>query len=139
MLHRNAERTFVQATGDHDGDRILRHRTEARMRGYTASRFSFNTTGGRCETCEGQGLRKIEMSFLPDVRVTCETCHGARLKPEALAVKIAGEDVEEEVVPEQDVTALDAIPGYDDETRALYAGGLSEDTGSGGGEDSMAE
>ena len=54
-------------------------------------------------------------------------------------VKIAGEDVEEEVVPEQDVTALDAIPGYDDETRALYAGGLSEDTGNGGGEDTMAE
>ncbi|MFA5680481.1 MAG: excinuclease ABC subunit UvrA [Hydrogenophaga sp.] len=68
---------------------------EARARGYGPGRFSFNTGEGRCPACEGQGMRTIEMSFLPDVKVPCEVCHGARFNPETQAVTWKGKNIGE--------------------------------------------
>jgi excinuclease ABC subunit A len=66
---------------------------EAKARGYGPGRFSFNTGEGRCPGCEGQGMRTIEMSFLPDVKVPCEVCHGARFNPETQAVTWKGKNI----------------------------------------------
>jgi len=67
--------------------KVFAQTRDARQRGYKAGRFSFNVKGGRCEECQGQGLRKIEMNFLPDLYVTCPACHGSRFNRQTLAVR----------------------------------------------------
>jgi excinuclease ABC subunit A len=79
---------------------------ESRQRGYRAGRFSFNLKGGRCEACQGEGLRRIEMNFLPDVFVTCEVCRGRRYNSETLAVKYKGFSIADLL----EMTAQDALP-----------------------------
>jgi excinuclease ABC subunit A len=78
----------------------------SRERGYRAGRFSFNVKGGRCEACQGDGLRRIEMNFLPDVFVTCEVCRGRRYNSETLAVKYKGYSIADIL----DMTVQDALP-----------------------------
>ncbi|HKN22088.1 MAG TPA: excinuclease ABC subunit UvrA [Terracidiphilus sp.] len=79
---------------------------EARERGYKPGRFSFNVTGGRCEACQGDGQRRIEMNFMPDVYVQCEVCNGRRYNQETLAVKFHGHSIADVL----DLTIEDALP-----------------------------
>ncbi len=79
---------------------------EARERGYKPGRFSFNVSGGRCETCQGDGQRRIEMNFMPDVYVTCEVCNGRRYNQETLAVKFNGYSIADVL----DLAIEDALP-----------------------------
>lgn len=82
---------------------------ESMIRGYKPGRFSFNVKGGRCETCEGSGLRKIEMSFLPDVYVECETCQGKRFNRETLEIRYKGKSIADIL----NMTIDEAVPFFE--------------------------
>jgi excinuclease ABC subunit A len=99
---------------------------EARARGYKAGRFSFNVKGGRCEACQGDGMLKVEMHFLPDVFVECETCGGKRYNRETLEVKYRGMSIADvlQLTVEQAATELDAIPKIRELLAALTRVGL---------------
>lgn len=99
---------------------------EARMRGYTASRFSFNVKGGRCETCEGDGIIKIEMQFLSDVYIECEQCHGKRYNRETLEVKYKGMNIADvlALTVEQSVEFFENIPQIHRKLKCLFDVGL---------------
>jgi excinuclease ABC subunit A len=99
---------------------------EAKARGYLAGRFSFNTGEGRCPGCEGAGVRTIGMSFLPDVKVLCETCHGARFNPETLAVTWRGKSIGEVLQMEVDeaVDFFAAMPNISHPLQLLKDVGL---------------
>ena len=88
---------------------------EAKIRGYSAGRFSFNVKGGRCETCEGAGMRVIEMNFLPDVNVPCETCKGKRYNRETLEVRFKGKSITDVL----DMTVEKAVEFFDNQPRIL--------------------
>ncbi|MDH7605559.1 MAG: excinuclease ABC subunit UvrA [Melioribacter sp.] len=99
---------------------------ESKMRGYTAGRFSFNVSGGRCEECNGDGLKKIEMNFLPDVYVTCEACNGKRYNRETLEILYKTKSISDVL----DMTVEEALSFFEDypvlhrKIKALYDVGL---------------
>jgi len=99
---------------------------EARARGYTPGRFSFNVKGGRCEACEGDGVIRIEMHFLPDVYVTCETCRGFRYNRDTLEVRFKGKNIAEvlEMTVEEALPFFDAIPVISKKLKLLSDVGL---------------
>lgn len=100
---------------------------EAKMRGYKAGRFSFNVKGGRCESCEGDGVIKIEMHFLPDVYVQCEACKGARYNRETLEVKYKGKSIADvlDMTVEEAEEFFEAIPSIRDKMTTLKDVGLT--------------
>ena len=100
---------------------------ESRARGYTPGRFSFNVKGGRCEACQGDGLIKVEMHFLPDIYVPCDQCHGARYNRETLEIKYKGKSINEilNMTVEEGREFFDAVPMIARKLQTLIDVGLS--------------
>ena len=99
---------------------------DAKMHGYNAGRFSFNVKGGRCEACQGDGILKIEMHFLPDIYVPCEVCGGSRYNRETLSVKYKGKNIYEvlEMTVEEGMQFFESIPKIYRKLKTLYDVGL---------------
>lgn len=99
---------------------------EAEVRGYKAGRFSFNVKGGRCEHCQGDGVNKIEMHFLPDVYVTCPACHGKRYNREALEIKYKGKDISEvlDMTIDEAVEFFENVPSIASKLKTIQEVGL---------------
>jgi len=115
-------------TGAFDAIRNLFTKTkEAKVRGYKPGRFSFNVKGGRCEACQGQGVKKIEMHFLPDVYVECEDCKGTRYNRQTLEVKYRGKNIADvlQMTVEEALEFFDAFPDVKRLMTALNDVGLS--------------
>lgn len=100
---------------------------EAKMRGYSKGRFSFNVKGGRCEACCGDGIIKIEMNFLPDIYVPCDVCGGKRYNRETLEVKYKGKTISDvlDMTVEEALSFFDSIPKIKNKLQTLYDVGLS--------------
>jgi len=100
---------------------------DAKAKGYSKGRFSFNVKGGRCEACSGDGINKIEMNFLPDVFVTCEVCGGKRYNRETLEVKYKGKNISEvlDMTVEEALVFFENVPKIRNKLQTLYDVGLS--------------
>jgi excinuclease ABC subunit A len=107
--------------------RLYAETTDARIRGFGASRFSFNTAGGRCEACEGQGMQRIEMSFLPDVQVLCDVCGGRRFNSETLGILFKGKSIGETL----SLAVDDAVEFFAAQRSVLHPVQLLKDVGLG--------
>ncbi len=105
---------------------LFANTNDAKARGYNSSRFSFNVKGGRCEACQGDGILKIEMHFLPDVYVPCEVCKGKRYGRETLEVKYKGKNIYDvlEMTVEEGIEFFNAIPKIRRKLETLYEVGL---------------
>ena len=99
---------------------------DAKAKGYSAGRFSFNVKGGRCEACEGDGVKRIEMHFLPDVYVKCDVCKGKRYNRDTLDVKYKGKNIYEvlEMTVEEGLSFFDGLPRITNKLQTLYDVGL---------------
>ena len=105
---------------------IFAETNEAKLRGYGKGRFSFNVPGGRCESCQGDGVHKIEMHFLPDVYVPCEVCKGKRYNHETLEIKFKGKTISDvlDMTVEEALEFFDKVPKIKNKMQALYDVGL---------------